>query len=83
MGIDLEDELEVTPARARGEYVQFIVTGDGKRLYSSEWLKWNSKPVKVEVDIKGVKALRLEVDCSASRWLVWSCDWAEARVSTR
>jgi len=40
-------------------------------------------PVKVEVDIKGVKTLRLEVDCSASRWLVGSCDWAEARVSTR
>ena len=83
VGIDLEDDLEATPARARGEWVQFIVSGDGKRLYSSEWLQWNSMPVKVEVDIKGVKALRLDVDCSASRWLVGSCDWAEARVSTR
>jgi hypothetical protein len=63
--------------------VQFIVYGDGKRLYSSEWLKWNSKPVAVEVDIKGVKTLRLEADCSLSRWLVGSADWAEARVSKK
>ncbi len=83
IGIDLEDDLEVTPARDRGERVQFIVYGDGKRLYSSEWLKWNSKPVAVEVDIKGVKALRLEADCSLSRWLVGSADWAEARVSAK
>ncbi|MBM4036457.1 MAG: hypothetical protein FJ291_32375, partial [Planctomycetes bacterium] len=67
VGIDLEDDLEATPARDRGERVQFIVYGDGKRLYSSEWLKWNSKPVAVEVDIKGVKTLRLEADCSLSR----------------
>ncbi len=83
VGIDMEDDLEATPARDRGERVQFIVHGDGKRLYSSEWLKWNSKPVAVEVDIKGVKTLRLEADCSLSRWLVGSADWAEARVSTR
>ncbi len=83
VGIDLEDDLEATPARDRGERVQFIVSGDGKRLYSSEWLKWNSKPVAVEVDIKGVKTLRLEADCSLSRWLVGSSDWAEARVSKK
>jgi len=83
VGIDLEDDLEATPARDRGERVQFVVTGDGKRLYSSEWLKWNSKPVAVEVEIKGVKTLCLEADCSLSRWLVGSSDWAEARVSKR
>ena len=83
IGIDMEDDLEATPARERGERVQFIVTGDDKRLYSSEWLKWNSKPVAVEVEIKGVKTLRLEADCSLSRWLVGSSDWAEARVSTK
>jgi len=83
VGIDLEDDLEVTPARDRGERVQFVVYGDGKRLYSSEWLKWSSPAAEVEVEIKGVKALRLEVDCSASRWLVGSADWAEARVSRK
>jgi len=83
VGIDLEDDLEVTPARARGEFIQFLVLGDGKRLYSSEWLKWNSKPVPIEVEIKGVKTLTLEVDCSASRWLVGSADWADARVSRK
>jgi len=83
VGIDLEDDLEATPARDRGERVQFLVFGDDKRLYSSEWLKWNSKPVAVEVEIKGVKTLRLEADCSLSRWLVGSADWAEARVSRK
>jgi pimeloyl-ACP methyl ester carboxylesterase len=80
VGIDLEGALEVSPARARGEWVQFRVVGDGRQLYSSEWLQWNSKPVEVAVPIKGVKTLRLEVDCSASRWLVGSADWADARV---
>jgi len=83
VGIDLEDDLEATPARDRGERVQFVVHGDGKRLYSSEWLKWNSKPVAVEVDIQGVRTLLLEADCSASRWLVGSAAWAEARVSRK
>ena len=83
VGIDLEGAVAVAQARARGEYVQFLVHGDGKRLYSSEWLQWDSRPVDVEVDIKGVKTLRLEVDCSAQRWLVGSADWADARVSTQ
>jgi len=83
VGLDLEDDLQVTPARDRGERVQFVVYGDGKRLYSSEWLKWNSKPAQVAVEIKGVKTLCLEADCSASRWLVGSADWAEARVTAR
>ena len=80
VGIDLEGETEVGKARARGEWVQFVLHGDGRRLYSSEWLQWNSKPVAVDVPIKGVKVLSLEVDCSSSRWLVGSADWAEARV---
>ena len=83
VGIDLEGETEVSRARARGEWVEFLVYGDGKRLYSSEWLQWSSKPVAVEVPIKGVKVLRLEVDCSSSRWLVGSADWAAARVSMK
>jgi len=83
VGIDMEDDLEATPARDRGERVQFVVHGDGKRLYSSEWLKWNSKPAAVQVDVKGVKTLCLEADCSLSRWLVGSSAWAEARVSRK
>ena len=83
VGIDLEGVVEVSPRRARGEYVQFLVFGDGRRLYSSEWLQWDSRPVAVEVELEDVKTLRLEVDCSASRWLVGSADWADARVSTR
>mgnify|MGYP000750705783 CR=1 FL=1 len=35
----------------------------------------------VEVEIEGVKTLRLQVDCSSSRWLVGSSDWANARVT--
>ena len=81
VGIDLEGETEVAKARSESEYVQFLVFGDGRRLYSSEWLQWDSRPVSVEVEIDTVKTLRLEVDCSAKRWLVGSADWAHARVS--
>ena len=82
VGIDLEGFLEVSPARARGEWVQFLVFGDGRRLYSSEWLQWNSKPVEVAVEIKGVKTLRLQVDCSASRWLSCSTPPSRGRMSS-
>ncbi|NQT88642.1 NPCBM/NEW2 domain-containing protein, partial [bacterium] len=80
-GIDLEDQVKVTEARSKGEYVQFLVFGDGKRLYASPWLRWNSQPAKLDVDIRGVKTLRLQVECSAKRWLVGSADWVDARVS--
>ena len=83
VGIDLENELEVTEARERGEYVQFLVFGDGKRLYSSEWRQWDARPVEVDVELEDVKTLRLHVDCSSQRWRVGSADWANARVSTR
>ena len=83
VGIDLEGATGVSQRRARAEYVQFLVFGDGRRLYSSEWLQWDSKPVAVEVELEGAKVLRLEVHCSAQRWLVGSADWADARVSTR
>jgi acetyl esterase/lipase len=81
VGIDLEDQIKVSEARARGEYVQFLVYGDGKRLYASEWLRWDSVPAKLEVDVRGVNVLRLQVDCSAKRWLVGSADWADVRIT--
>ena len=37
----------------------------------------------IAVEVKDVKTLRLQVDCSAKRWLVGSADWADARVSTQ
>jgi len=80
IGIDLEDDLEVTKARRRAEYVQFAVYGDGRRLYSSEWLQAADPPVEIEVDLEGAKRLRLEVTCSSQRWLVGSADWAEPRL---
>ena len=43
-------------------------------------LKWNSKPVNVDVSIVGVKVLELEVWCSWQRWLVGSAAWGDARI---
>ncbi|MFP4055824.1 MAG: NPCBM/NEW2 domain-containing protein [Candidatus Brocadiia bacterium] len=83
VGIDLEGQEAVAEARARGERVQFLVTGDGRRLTSTEWLRWDSPPVELDVDIEGVRVLRLEVACSWQRWLVGSADWAAARVLRR
>lgn len=79
-GIDLEGETKVSTARARDEWLQFLVWGDGVRLHSSEWLQWNSEPAAIDVSIKGVERLKLEIRGSNPRWLFGSAAWAEARV---
>jgi len=55
--------------------------GDGRELCRSEPFRWDSAPRPLDVDISGVKVLRLEVTnkstwhCAAS-----SIDWADLRL---
>lgn len=79
-GIDLEGADKVTGKRGRVEWIQFRVLGDGKRLWSSEWIQWNAKTNPVEVDIKGIEVLKLEVDGGGERWHFGSAAWGNTRV---
>ncbi|MBI2195401.1 MAG: NPCBM/NEW2 domain-containing protein [Planctomycetes bacterium] len=74
-GIDLEGDREVTGERASAEWIQFRVVGDGRRLWSSDWIQWNTKTQPVEVDVTGVEVLKLEVDGGGRRWLFGSAAW--------
>jgi hypothetical protein len=80
-GVDLEGRDKGTPARTKFEAVQFSVLGDGKRLYQSESLKWSSNPAVADLNVAGVKKLRLVVDASGARWHLGSAAWGDLRLT--
>ena len=80
VGVDLEGKTKVSPVRARAERVQFVVHADGRRLYQSEWLRWNSKPVRIDIELESPEVLRLEVRGTNTRWHLGSSAWANAHV---
>ena len=80
VGVDLEGQTKVNPWRGRSERVQFLVWGDGRRLYMSQWLKWDSKPVRIDIKLEGAAELGLEVRGSGARWLLGSAGWGQACV---
>lgn len=53
--------------------VRFYVEGDGKRLYSSELMRYTDNPEQIVVDINGVKELSLLVDNGDGSY---ECDFA-------
>ena len=62
--------------------VIFTVLGDGKELYRSPAMRWDSPPAPIDVDVTGVKTLHLEVR-SESMWNYYdatSVDWADVRL---
>ena len=80
-GFDLEGERNVDAQRGRSSVqMQFLVHGDGKRLWSSEWLPWNRYPPPLEVDIRDVDILRLEVKGGGPIWLFGSTAWGDAQL---
>jgi len=79
VGIDLEGE-EGTETRLETEFIQFQIWGDGRLLYWSPWLQWDSDPVEVRVPVKGVKRLGLHVEGSSARWHFGSAAWTDAYV---
>ncbi len=80
-GIDLEDRDVGTPARTKFEAVVFSVFGDGKQLFRSESLKWFSKPAVADVNVSGVKRLRLVADASGARWHLGSAAWGDLKLT--
>ena len=42
--------------------VFLVVRGDGRQLYRSSTLRWDSDPIELEVDISDVKHLQIEIE---------------------
>jgi acetyl esterase/lipase len=81
VGIDIEGETVVPKWRKEKEWVKFLVYGDGRLLYQTGMLRWNSRPVKLDVPIARVRQLELQTWCTSARWLVGSAAWGNARVT--
>jgi len=81
VGSDLEDEKTVSEARDKAESFEFMVVGDGRMLYQTGRMKWDSQPRHIYAPIPGVRHLELKMHRrSGPRWLSGPADWAIARV---
>lgn len=81
VGIDLEGEQEVSPARADAEKVEFEVYGDGRLLARTGIMRWNDPPRYLYLSVEGVKELKLVAAARDGRkWLFGVVDWAEAKL---
>ena len=67
-------------ARNPGASVQFVVYGDGKRLWDSGLMRWKMPAKRVDISIAGVHQLLLYVK-DGGDGIHWDhADWAEARI---
>jgi predicted esterase len=78
--IGIEVRREATPQDKDMTRVTFVVSGDGKELYRSPGFTPTSRPVPLDVDITGVRTLRLEVATPSPMDAVASVDWADLRL---
>ena len=78
IGIEVRDKA--TPQDLDMTHVFFVVSGDGKELYHSPEFTPTAKPVALDVDVTGVKQLRLEVNTQTPFDAVGSADWADLRL---
>lgn len=78
IGIEVDKPEKLEPKHKENTRVRFVVKGDGRELFRSEAFRWDSRPRPLDVDVRGVKVLRLEVAnettwfCAAS-----SVNWAD------
>jgi len=81
VGLQLPSGAELTPVERRNTRVTFRVLGDGEELWRSPPIRPGAPPLRVEVEIGGVKRLGLEVE-NAVPWYfkAGSADWCDARV---
>jgi len=81
VGSDLEGEESVAEARDLVESFEFMVIGDGRMIYQTGRMRWDSEPRHIYVPIPGVRRLELKIHRrSGPRWLGGPVDWAIARV---
>ncbi|MDA1139841.1 MAG: NPCBM/NEW2 domain-containing protein [Planctomycetota bacterium] len=62
------------------KWFKFSVKGDGRTIWSSEWLNSDHAADRIEVDITGIDKLELQVEGGGASWLFGSAAWGDARV---
>lgn len=81
IGIEIEKPEKLEAKHKENTRVVFIVKGDGKELFRSKPVRWDSPPLPINVDIAGVKVLRLEVENETLWfWAASSVNWADVRL---
>ncbi|MBI2194319.1 MAG: NPCBM/NEW2 domain-containing protein [Planctomycetes bacterium] len=78
-GIDLEGDAG-TDVRKQNELIRFLVWGDGRSLFVSDWMQWDTPPLRIKAGIEGITHLRLEVQGSSAQWHFGSAAWGDAWV---
>jgi hypothetical protein len=81
VGIEIDHPEKLEPRQKENTRVVFIVKGDGKELVRSKPVRWDSRPADLNVDVTGVRVLRLEV-ANETTWFCAadSADWADLRL---
>jgi predicted esterase len=82
LGLQIADPAKLEPRHKEFTQVVYTVRGDGRVLYQSPVMRWDSPPATIDVDVAGVKSLRLEVR-NESMWNFYygtSVDWADVRL---
>ncbi len=74
--VGVDDEVKGQPGS-----VEFKVTADGKEVFTSGLKKAGMEPSKVDVDLKGVKSLLLEVTDAGDGIDFDHADWVEAKIT--
>jgi pimeloyl-ACP methyl ester carboxylesterase len=81
IGIEIKDPAKLEPKHKENTRVVFIVKGDGQVLFRSEPFRWDSPPQDLDVDVGGIKTLRIEV-MNEAQWFcaATSVDWADLHL---
>jgi hypothetical protein len=81
VGLQRPEGTDLSPVEREMTRMIYTIAGDGKTLWESPPVTWNSEPLTVDVTIDGVQTLGLSVRNEA----VWfhradSVNWCDARV---
>jgi len=81
VGLQRPEKIVLSPIEVKNTQVKFTVMGDEKTLWQSPPMTWDSPPVEVDLDIRGVRTLSLAVQ-NAINWhyRADSANWCDARV---
>jgi len=81
VGLQRPENSVLRAAEHKNTRVTFTVWGDGNILWQSPLVLWDSPPIPLDLDIRGVRTLTLAVQ----NGLIWhyradSANWCDARV---
>ena len=81
VGIEIDKPEKLEAKHKESTRVVFTVKGDGKELWRSRPVRWDGAPQALDVDVAGIKVLRLET-ANETTWFcaATSADWADVRL---